>query len=83
MPSPITALISASLNQPASNWQQCLTDIIAAFDCTTGTIHILDERTHLLKLQAQQGLPDFLIPKMAEIPIGKAWPVLSPNAASR
>jgi putative methionine-R-sulfoxide reductase with GAF domain len=71
MSSPITALISASLNQPDNNWQQCLTDIIAAFDCTTGTIHILDERTHLLKLQAQQGLPDFLIPKMAEIPIGK------------
>lgn len=71
MSSPFTALISASLNQPASNWQQCLTDIISAFDCTTGTIHILDERTQLLKLQAQQGLPDFLIPKMAEIPIGK------------
>lgn len=71
MPSPITALISASLNKPASNWQQCLADIIAAFDCTTGTIHILDERTQLLKLQAQRGLPDFLIPKMEEIPIGK------------
>jgi putative methionine-R-sulfoxide reductase with GAF domain len=71
MSSSITTLISASLNQPASNWQQCLTDIIAAFDCTTGTIHILDEKTQLLKLQAQQGLPDFLIPKMAEIPIGK------------
>lgn len=71
MPSSITSLITASLKQPAKNWQQCLTDIIAAFDCTTGTIHILDERTHLLKLQAQQGLPDFLIPKMTEIPIGK------------
>ncbi|WP_081661808.1 GAF domain-containing protein [Gillisia sp. JM1] len=71
MPSSITSVITASLSQPVKNWQQCLTDIIAAFDCTTGTIHILDERTNLLKLQARQGLPDFLIPKMSEIPIGK------------
>ncbi len=71
MSSSIATLISASLNQPASNWHQCLTDIISAFDCTTGTIHILDERTQLLKLEAQQGLPDFLIPKMTEIPVGK------------
>lgn len=53
------------------NWQQLLTDVISAFDCTTGTIHFLDEESQLLKLQAQQGIPEFLLPKMQEIPIGK------------
>ena len=53
------------------DWQTLLTDIIKAFDCTTGTIHTLDKHTTLLQLKAQQGIPDFLLPKMASIPIGK------------
>ena len=53
------------------DWQQLLTDTIAAFDCTTGTIHTLDPDTQLLMLRAQQGIPEFLLPKMAQIPIGK------------
>ncbi|MBF9252719.1 GAF domain-containing protein [Pontibacter sp. 172403-2] len=57
--------------QTAVNWQQLLTRIIEAFDCSTGTIHILDRDTQLLKLQAQQGIPPFLLPKMSAIPIGK------------
>jgi L-methionine (R)-S-oxide reductase len=63
--------ISKSLNQQQINWQQLLSDIISCFDCTTGTIHFLDENTSILKLQAHQGIPAFLIPKIAEIPIGK------------
>ena len=65
------AVISSSLKQQSINWQQLLSDIISCFDCTTGTIHFLDEVTSILKLQAQQGIPTFLIPKIAEIPIGK------------
>jgi len=65
------AVISASLKQQPINWQQLLSDIISCFDCTTGTIHFLDEATSILKLQAQQGIPTFLIPKIAEIPMGK------------
>src|SRR5690554_1397969 len=53
------------------DWQQLLSDVILAFDCSTGTIHTLDSDTKLLKLQAQQGIPEFLLPKMTEIPIGK------------
>jgi L-methionine (R)-S-oxide reductase len=63
--------ISKSLNQQPINWQQLLSDIISCFDCTTGTIHFLEENTSILKLQAHQGIPAFLIPKIAEIPIGK------------
>ncbi|MGB5270308.1 MAG: GAF domain-containing protein [Maribacter sp.] len=63
--------VSVSLNQQPINWQQVLTEIISCFDCTTGTIHFLDKATSILKLQAQQGIPAFLIPKIAEIPMGK------------
>jgi L-methionine (R)-S-oxide reductase len=63
--------ISASISQPSINWQQVLTHVISCFDCTTGTIHFLDKKTAVLKLQAQIGIPAFLIPKLSEIPIGK------------
>ena len=53
------------------DWQQLLSDIIRAFDCSTGTIHTLDPETKTLKLEAQQGIPAFLLPKMSRIPIGK------------
>lgn len=53
------------------NWQELLENIIAAFDCTTGTIHTLDKSTNLLMLKSQKGIPDFLLPKMSVIPIGK------------
>src|SRR5690606_18271740 len=59
-------------NEPSDlDWRKLLSDIILAFDCSTGTLHILDNDSQLLKLQAQQGIPEFLLPKMAEIPIGK------------
>ena len=53
------------------DWQTLLTDVIKAFDCSTGTIPTLDKQTALLQLKAQQGIPDFLLPKMTSIPIGK------------
>ena len=53
------------------NWQELLESIISAFDCTTGTIHTLDNETNLLMLKAQKGIPEFLLPKMSVIPIGK------------
>ncbi|PHQ61643.1 MAG: GAF domain-containing protein [Maribacter sp.] len=63
--------ITASLNQSTINWDQVLSEVISCFDCSTGTIHFLDKDTSLLKLKAEQGIPDFLIPKLSEIPIGK------------
>ena len=53
------------------DFQRLLSDVIAAFDCSTGTVHTLNDESHLLELQAQQGIPDFLLPKMSVIPIGK------------
>lgn len=71
MNSALNNTLSASLNQPTIDWQQLLGGIISEFNCTTGTIHLLDKRTNLLKLQAHQRVPEFLLPKMSEIPIGK------------
>src|SRR5690554_3814332 len=53
------------------DWNKLLGEIILAFDCTTGTFHTIDQETGRLVLRAQQGIPDFLLPKMFEIPIGK------------
>ncbi len=68
-----TESILANLPFDASSidWSQLLSDTIIAFDCTTGTIHTLDQETQLLMLRAQQGIPEFLLPKMSQIPIGK------------
>ena len=59
------------LNQPTHNWQEVLSAILSSFDCTTGTIHFLEPHTSMLKLEAHQGIPEFLIPKLSEIPVGK------------
>lgn len=67
----IVSHISLVLSSPNVNWQNVLSEIISGFDCTTGTIHFLDTTTGLLQLQVHQGIPEFLIPKLTEIPIGK------------
>ncbi|MFN6484330.1 MULTISPECIES: GAF domain-containing protein [unclassified Nostoc] len=56
---------------PTIDWNRMLTEILAAFDCSTGTIHTLDRDSQLLHLKAYQGIPEFLLPKMTVIPIGK------------
>lgn len=68
-----TASIIESIKETKGeiNWEELLENIIAAFDCTTGTIHTLDKETNLLMLKSQKGIPDFLLPKMSMIPIGK------------
>ncbi|TDB64218.1 GAF domain-containing protein [Arundinibacter roseus] len=65
--------ILSSLPTDASliNWQSLLTDIRTEFDCSTGTIHVFDASSNLLILKAQEGIPEFLLPKMTQIPIGK------------
>ncbi len=72
MASSISAILARLQQaQVPVEWQQLLTDTIAAFGCSTGTLHFLNRETNLLELQAQQGIPDFLLPKMTNIPIGK------------
>jgi L-methionine (R)-S-oxide reductase len=67
----VSILESIKESKGEVNWQELLESIISAFACTTGTIHTLDQETHLLMLKAQKGIPEFLLPKMSVIPIGK------------
>ncbi|MDZ8084696.1 MAG: GAF domain-containing protein [Nostoc sp. DedQUE12b] len=53
------------------DWKRLLAEILDAFDCSTGTIHTLVQDSQLLHLKAYQGIPEFLLPKMTVIPIGK------------
>ncbi len=72
MDSAASSILASLRNRESTiNWQQLLSDIISSFDCSTGTIHIFDNKSQLLKLQAQQGIPPALQPKIAEIPVGK------------
>lgn len=63
--------ITSYLEEAEINWKQVLSAVISYFDCITGTLHFLDAKTSLLELEAEQGIPEFLIPKLSTIPIGK------------
>jgi len=63
--------ITSSLQQAKVDWQKVLSESIACFGCSTGTLHFLKTDTSMLRLQAQIGIPSFLLPKVSEIPIGK------------
>lgn len=53
------------------NASETLTTILAQFDCQTGTLHAIDPKTERLTLLAHQGIPDFLLDKINDIPVGK------------
>ncbi|UWX53711.1 GAF domain-containing protein [Maribacter litopenaei] len=63
--------ISEQLKESPINWKNVLEATISHFDCSTGTLHFLKPGTSILELQAQKGIPDFLLPKVSAIPIGK------------
>lgn len=52
-------------------FQEILETTLEKFDCQTGTLHRIDSGTGLLSLLAQKGIPDFLLDKIDQIPIGK------------
>lgn len=58
-------------NKKDLDWNEMLTNMLRLFNCTTGTIHILNPDDNILYITAYQGIPDFLLPKMSKVPIGK------------
>lgn len=52
-------------------WAEFLSQAIAEFGCTTGTLHRLDPADRHLKLVAHQGIPEALLPIIQSIPVGK------------
>jgi L-methionine (R)-S-oxide reductase len=65
------ASLSALLREPAPEWQRVLDAVIADFGGCTGTLHRFDAKDALLRLVAQRGVPEALVPKISAIPIGK------------
>lgn len=60
-----------STTPPPADWSAFLAETTAAFGCTTATLHRLDPDDQHLKLLAHQGIPEFLMPMIQSIPIGK------------
>ena len=48
-----------------------LDQLLERFACTTGTVHLLDEQSGMLKLVAQLGIPEIVLDKIRIIPVGK------------
>jgi putative methionine-R-sulfoxide reductase with GAF domain len=63
--------ITKELTTENPNWNDLLGFVLEHFSCSTGTLHFLDKNTSLLELETEIGIPDFLIPKLSTIPIGK------------
>jgi putative methionine-R-sulfoxide reductase with GAF domain len=59
------------ISSTSTNWAEFLAQTIADFGCTTGTLHRLDPADRHLKLVAQQGIPEALMPIIQSIPVGK------------
>ncbi|MEZ0484528.1 GAF domain-containing protein [Fibrella aquatica] len=68
---PLLDLVSPASSSSKPDWNELLTQTLATFDCTAGTLHRLDPTTGLLTLVAYAGMPAFLLPKISLIPIGK------------
>lgn len=47
--------ITAALHKATVDWQMVLSDSIAYFGCSTGTLHFLEKDSKVLKLKARQG----------------------------
>ena len=63
--------ITILLQQTPIVWQKVLSTCITCFGCSTGTLHFLEIDSKTLMLKAQVGIPEFLLPKVSQIPIGK------------
>lgn len=45
--------------------------ILAATECSVGTIHALPAGSSLLELRAQRGIPEAILDRVARVPVGK------------
>src|SRR2546421_6426026 len=50
---------------------QVLHILLERFDCPTGTVHLLDDKSGMLKLTTHCGIPDVVLDKIQVISVGK------------
>ena len=55
----------------SAEWNHFLLGVLAEFQCVTGTLHRLDPADNLLKLVTSERIPEFLLPVVQTIPVGK------------
>lgn len=55
----------------SAEWNHFLLEVLAEFQCVTGTLHRLDPADNLLKLVACERIPEVLLPVIQTIPVGK------------
>ena len=60
-----------NVNRGLGRLSRALQLLLERFDCTTGTVHLLDDESGMLKLAAQHGIPDSVLDKIKVIPVGK------------
>ena len=71
MKNSINTIIHSIENNSTPDWEKILNETLDAFDCPTGTLHRFDPASQMLQLITQRGLPEFLLPMVSNIPIGK------------
>ncbi len=57
--------------KPTHDFEALLAAILQEFECPTGTIHRTDGSGEFLELEAQIGVPEFVVDKITRIPFGK------------
>lgn len=71
----IVQSVSRRLREAGGAWPAALPDVLemvlADFDCVTGTIHRLDPGTGRLHIMAYKGIPEAILDRVRDIPIGK------------
>lgn len=67
----VSPIINTIQSNSTPEWSNILSETLNAFDCPTGTLHRLDTESQILKLVAQRGLPDMILPIVSNIPVGK------------
>jgi L-methionine (R)-S-oxide reductase len=55
----------------SSSLSKVLDDTLREFNCVAGTIHVLEDKSGVMKLAAHSGIPDAVLEKVRDVPIGK------------
>ena len=71
--SDLLKMVSVTLDggAPRESLSEVLDLLLRHLDCTTGTVHLLDDSSGMLQLAAQRGIPEMVLDKIKVIPVGK------------
>jgi signal transduction protein with GAF and PtsI domain len=64
-------IVLASENSSQAKFELTLQCILDHFQCSVGTIHILEQQSRTLVLRAAKGVPDVVLGRVRSIPVGK------------